>query len=1437
MAKVISDEILKLKIVINGDQAQKEVLDLERANNSLSIRLNDLKKTQSDLSKQRKKDSVEYKQNQKEIESLTGAISKNNQEITKLVKEMDVASLTMQQLRGRAKDLQFVMTNMNPNSPEYRNAQAEMGRLNSRMNELRTGTNGAALSVRNLAERFNHYQGIALAVGAVLTGVALSIKSTIDLNNKLADAQTAVAKTVGITKEEVEDLTRAFSTFDTRTSKIDLLKIAETGGRLGVPKAEIKDFVQEVDKANVALGDGFAGGVEAVTNTLGKLKNLYRETKDLDMATAINQIGSAMNELGAAGAASEENIGDFALRLGSLPDRLKPTIAESLALGAAFEESGIEAQRAGTAYSAFIRAAAKDAGKFAEVMKISKKEVEDLMNKDPLEFFLKFSEGAKGLDTVELAKMLDYLKLNDQYVISTMGAASENTDRFRTSIKLSNKALTEATSLQDEFNKVNNNSAAIYDKVQKKMLGMFTSRAVAGFLNTVIEGFGKMIGAVEDADGRYQAFARTLVFLAKIIAVGVVAIFSYNASMLLAATTTDSLKTKLLSYTIVQKVNNLLNQTGAVLQNLWNFAIGTGQMALGRLTGATTLQTAAQARLNLVTMANPWGAVITVITTLIGVYLAWKTTTDQNIKAQKNLNQVLNEGSKSAAEEVTQLDLLYKKATDNKIATEERYKAIVKLQELYPSYFGNIDKEVILNGKAEKSYYALRDAIIASARADAAREELKTRQAARIKRDGDLEDKINAETGTRNSLKANPRDKTMKLDGGDGKGFNVTLKGEDMLNASRERLSNLKKAKENNKKADAVADKIWIDAIYSNERRSALYNKDKNRGDGSGPMSNYNTNVGGPEEKKAKAKGKTAAEKAAEKELKEFEKLKEKILQSAKDYDQKFLDQESEFRMEKINQMEDGYEKELAKIEEEEYKKRVAINKNINRPEDYAEIKKVIDRTKGAEKVAFEEIRQEMLDSDAHYNQMEILAIEDTELKKKTLREKFATEQLKKDEKNFIQKTAKFKEEENLTVASLRSVEEQKAFLKDKISANELSKIKTWEDGKVAVQKYYQEESLTLQADYLNELIKQLENLPAASLTTEQIEALEAMRLKLSEILVTKQEISQGKKDDFSALNSFGGGTDLLGLSTDQWKAMLTSTDDVANNIKKIGAAIQVAQNIMATYFEYVKVNEEAQLRSYETANERKKRSLKRQLDSGYINQETYKKLTIQADAELDKKKAELEYKAAKRQKAMAIAQAITSTALAIMGIWRDFPKVDFGATAAIMSGVVGALGALQLATIIRQPLPSATGAEDGFYPVLREQDGKRFNARKRVSKTGIYNEPTMLVGEAGNNFPELVVSGKTMKRIDPQIQKIYMQEISRIEGFEKGLYPGSNQSASNDDLTIQMMSLISKNIEVLNEIKDFGIKAYIEKSARNGKDILEMQKDYEKINNRNKYK
>jgi tubulin-specific chaperone A len=50
---------------------------------------------------------------------------------------------------------------------------------------------------------------------AALTGVALSIQKIIDINGKLSDAQSDVMKTTGMTKDEVDELTKSFGLLHT----------------------------------------------------------------------------------------------------------------------------------------------------------------------------------------------------------------------------------------------------------------------------------------------------------------------------------------------------------------------------------------------------------------------------------------------------------------------------------------------------------------------------------------------------------------------------------------------------------------------------------------------------------------------------------------------------------------------------------------------------------------------------------------------------------------------------------------------------------------------------------------------------------------------------------------------------------------------------------------------------------------------------------------------------------------------------------------------------------------------------------------------------------------------------------------------------------------------------------------------------------------------
>ena len=512
MAKTISDENIRLNIIINGNPAQKQLLDLEKSTRALTKETEGLKLQRKQLELADQKGSAEWKKLDAIIKANTVTIDNNKATMKELQNQVGLTGLTMHQLGQKARILRGQLANAVPNGEAYNKYKVELQQVEARIKTLRVQAKRAKLSLGSLAQGFNKYAALGASVLAMGTGVVLSLQKIIDYNGKLSDSQADVMKTTGMTKEEVDELTKSFGMLITRTSRVDLLKIAEEGGRIGIVKEEIGEFVEVMNKASVALGDSFTGGVEEVASKLGKLKLLFKETKNIGVEKAYNAIGSAINELGANGVATEVNIASFATRIGSLPDALKPTIQDALGLGAAFEESGVQAEISGRAYSIFLGEAAKSSDKFAEVMGITTEEVENLINTNPTEFFLEFSDklakaSDKGTDT---AKTLADLGLSADGVKKIVGAAGNNVNRFRELLDLSNKSMIEGTSLTKEYNIKNNNLAATLDKIKKKTMGWFSSKGLVSWLTAAAQGFASLIGATEKSsdsliEERYNA--------------------------------------------------------------------------------------------------------------------------------------------------------------------------------------------------------------------------------------------------------------------------------------------------------------------------------------------------------------------------------------------------------------------------------------------------------------------------------------------------------------------------------------------------------------------------------------------------------------------------------------------------------------------------------------------------------------------------------------------------------------------------------------------------------------------------------------------------------------------------------------------------------------------------------------------------------------------
>lgn len=1423
-AKQIRDEIMKMTIIVNSDPAQNEIRELSKANTEFRKEVEKLTQKKKELGKETEDNKKQHKELADEIKKLNSTIYSNNEKIEELRGGMDITRMTMGQLRKEAQLLRLQLRDVIPGSDAAKLLESQLSKVNTRIGDVEKSARNTQSSFQQLSSKFQQYSGIITAVAAVLIGFGLSVQNIIDRNNKMADAMSQVEKNANMTRQEVEALTRSFSDMDTRTKKIDLLKIATAGGRLGVAKEDIKDFVVEIDKANVALGDSWEGGADKIAEEIGRIALSYQETKNQPIAQSINEIGSALNELAADGTSSESNIADFMNRLGSLPPSMKPPITTLLGLGAALEESSIKAEIGSSGISKFFRVAGTNVEAFADVMQRPVQEIKDLINSNPAEFFIQFSEGLKAYNATDVTQILDKLKLNDNEVQRVIGAATDKSERFRQIIEKSNQAFKEHTSLQQEFDKMNNNSAAIYEKVQRKIAELFTSQTFANYLNTIITLLGKFLGVVKDTDGYVTAWRNNLILLIKVLAIIMVSTISYNLLLGTYNLLLDTAAKRIAGLTLVQKASNGITSLSNTLQNIYNTLLGHAQLKLGLLIKSTELQTAAQERLNLVTKANPWGAILSVIIAVATTYYMFRQETEKIVTTQKELNDVLAEGKKQAASELSALEQSYKKLTNKNIAEKERIKILDELKQKYPNYFGNLTLEDFLVGKATKSYKELKDAIIASSRARA----LEGKIGEFTSNELDIENSINDVNGKiaeiKKKLSSVSYAPTMIKDG-----INPEVdKLNSMLELARIRREELK-----------------AQLLNLQSRKNFFINQKGLQEKNSSGLVTETPGVSNPPYKvpdESSDKASKDAEKSTNKAESEHKKLMEDYKRRADEAGKLSVELEKEINEKKIEAMEDGFAKELALIDEQQRQKLAELEKKKITPEEIKKLQEIEAKATGTDKEFFKTLLNQWKANNQEVENAKNAEIKYFADKRGALINKNAIEEEKRSYDLFKKELEVLNREKNEKIGTLTTVQDQINFLREKGYTENLDKIKTWEEGAATIEKYYQAQSLKRQLEFLKTKVDAFNAMVAMGdatlMTPENLKTIEDYKNKIAELQAEIAKLLNKKPGEDGKKVNAGKKNDILGLSQEEWKVLFDNIQSGKIGLESWIGAIEAVKNAFDSYYQFVQAKEQAQVRQVEVAAKRKEKSLKRQLDSGLISQEEYETGIQKLNNETEQKKWELEVQAAKRQRLFQTAQIVANTAQAIMSIYSTgggAHYTDFGASAHILAAIVAGIGAMQLATVLATPLPEAPGYEQGFgmeENVIRQQDGKRFRAVRRRLTSGLVDRPTHFI--AGENGVEMVIDSPTYTKFPESVKRTINQQIAIAKGYEGGRYPylsEKNNSSAKDDL---MMELLIENREAIRELRNTKFTAVVDKNdMRSAKNMIEMQEDFNYYKNK----
>lgn len=481
-------------------------------------------------------------------------------------------------------------------------------------------------------------KGAGIAALAIAAPLGVAVNEAVKFEDKMSD----VAKTTGLSGKPLEDYGKSLLKMsgNTRTSIEDLQTIGEIGGQLGVASKDLLGFTDASNKFNVALGSDY-GSVDEAVSQVGKVKDLFSDTRDLNIADVITKVGSSFNQLGAIGAGTTKNINDFVLRIGALPDALKPSFKDTAALGTLFEELGIDSQIAAGGFSNFLLVAGKNIGGFAAQMGITVKEAKNLLETDPTEFATKFAGSLDGLAPDKLATKLDDLKIGSQETIKVLGALGVGTKRLTELQGESSKSFAEGTSLLKEYNTKNSNTAANIAKAKNNIqafaitLGSQLLPIISKVIDEVrplIQGFTQWasespnlaigITYVSIALGSLWAVSKLVTFwtYASSVAMGIMGAVSGAASIKIGANTVA-----LAAYNLVTSIATGLTYAYGVAMAIGTIAVQAFGVAIAILTSPIFLIVAGVAAVIAIIMN--WSSICTWFSTQWGTFTSFIGTT------------------------------------------------------------------------------------------------------------------------------------------------------------------------------------------------------------------------------------------------------------------------------------------------------------------------------------------------------------------------------------------------------------------------------------------------------------------------------------------------------------------------------------------------------------------------------------------------------------------------------------------------------------------------------------------------------------------------------------------------------------------------------------------------------------------------------------------
>jgi TP901 family phage tail tape measure protein len=576
----VKQDVINLQINVNSNQAQNQLNELRKRSDAIRDSMVGLKKS-----------TQEYKDKAMELKTV-------NAQMDELKRTIGLTALSQKELERELTKLQRMKGNVVPMTKEFKDLADQIAKVENRLYEVKNNVTGFSKVFSKIKDEVKQFGAVAVAylgfqfVSEQFTNIIRGAGKTSD---QLADLR----RVSGLTADGVTDLNKSLAQLDTRTSTGSLRDIAIIAGKLGVAKDDILDFTAATDELVVSLGDEL-GNADAITTSLGKILNVFDGSVNGDNIT---RLGNSFVVLANKGVASGGFIADFTQRVAAVSKAANISLGSVVGFAAGFEEMGLKVESSSTAFQKVIADMANDLPKAAKLAGAqTKQEIAafiNLFNNAPEQALIKFAEGLSK-NKVGFAEITAGMKDAGEEgtrIITLLTTLGQSSEFFRQKLEDGNSSLKETTAINAAFALKNETLGASIDKLGKEFNRLVASSAVTGFLSGAVNGVTAFIQSLKNAS---QFVSENSVAI-KLLLAGIILLnFAYikSAAAIIAETTgkiLNAIATRAIAVatniaiasqaayiTIVTLATGRINLATAATR-LWSIAIKTGLGPIGIL--------------------------------------------------------------------------------------------------------------------------------------------------------------------------------------------------------------------------------------------------------------------------------------------------------------------------------------------------------------------------------------------------------------------------------------------------------------------------------------------------------------------------------------------------------------------------------------------------------------------------------------------------------------------------------------------------------------------------------------------------------------------------------------------------------------------------------------------------------------------------------------